>query len=213
MKSISTNELIYKMQLQLGDHQTGNAFTEKVCLTLLNFAADKVLSQMPFEEVGDGLFEQDYTITMTSNTGLLPVDTLVVRNARQSSPPSRPVDKIYSMKEFRRRKAKTMLRGTLYRPMAGVDIGSLKFSADAGGYTGNYDIDYIRKANKLALNGVEDENGISWVGPDIDPEWSSQISLVILEQAIEDGRKAQERIVGEKATEELALRIIGRMRT
>ena len=210
MKDISTEELVFTLQLSMGDHTAANAFTDKVCLTLLNFAADKVLNETPLEKIGAGLLEQDYTVEMTDNVGDLPIDTLKVINGRQSSAPTRPGD-IISMAEFRDNTARTMFKGTLYRPLIGVDVTSLEIRADAGAYSGDYDIDYVRKANKLRLSGIEDENGVEWEGADVDPEWSSQVSLLVLERAKKDGALVAKRTVDEKADEEMLIKLIRRM--
>lgn len=206
---MDTVALVYHLKLNLHD-TAGVAFTDQVCLALLNRAAAVILNEAPTEQVGAGLYEVNQEVTLSSGTGDLPLDVLRVDNARQASSPSRPADDVLPVGEYQHRVSRSMLRGTYNRPMVGVDLAAKKIYLDAGGYSGNVDIDYVRQPIKLAIDGTNDEAGFE-ATETVDPDWPASLTPPILDKAIKKGIEVQNLVSGNVPPEQMAALILRRL--
>jgi len=205
---MNTTTLVYNLQLNLHD-TAGVAFTNQVCLALLNRAATLVLNELPAEQVGAGLYEVNQEVTLTGGAGDLPLDILRVDNARQEDSPGRPAE-VLTVSEYQHRLARPMLRGTYSHPMAGVDLAAKRIYLDAGGYSGNVEIDYVRQPIKLAIDGTDDEEDFEATAT-VDPDWPASLTPPILDKAIKTGLEVQTLVGSNVPPEQMAALILRRL--
>ena len=205
---MDTVALVYHLKLNLHD-TAGVAFTDQVCLALLNRAAAVILNEAPAEQVGAGLYEVNQEVALTSGTGDLPLDVLRVDNARQASSPSRPAE-VLPVSEYQHRVSRSMLRGTYNHPMVGVDLAAKKIYLDAGGYSDNVDIDYVRQPIKLAIDGTNDEADFE-ATETVDPDWPASLTPPILDKAVKTGLEVQNLVSGNVPPEQMAALILRRL--
>jgi hypothetical protein len=203
-----TEKLVYHVKMAMGDKE-GDAYTDQICLALLNHAVDWYFSSYPDKAAKCGLIETDYRVSMTSGIGSLSADILIVKGARQQTTPERNAS-VYPLHEFKRMKASNMTKGTYYYPIVGVDLSARKIHLDAENYSGDLLVDYIRKPLQLRLAGVEDEYGVA-AGTTVDPEWPSQMNLPILQKAKELGVQVYNRDTAQGDADKQALEILRRM--
>lgn len=205
MRDNTTDELLYQLGLKLGD-TAEKAFTKQVKLAILNLAQDEIILEAPVEKMGN-LYVRGYVITMTSGAGSFEANVLKIVNARQTAEPLRNVDSIVDMPEYDRRSNIPMLQGTFSRPLLGVDLGLRLVKLDADSYVGNLTIDYVEMPVKLRMTDVADEHGTAWTGIDVNPQWTPQLSPVVLRKAMDLAIEVRERSQKGTAEEFLGLLI------
>ena len=182
----TSTSLCAALALRCGDFTNKTEITQQVALATLNQAALRVFQRLPKNRLESYMFERGVSVSVSSGVGSLPDGTgsdPAVLYVTAATDEDGNFIHLMNIATFQKNVSSSILGGTATYPIAGVDLKNYEIKIDPAD-TETITIDYVVKPYELKINGVSDVTGSAYTATQ-NPNWPSQLSQLILEDATE----------------------------